>query len=246
VTASKSQASDLLKPDWIAKKIAGFPRKKKYQCITVLKPQPQLRVDKEYMYSQLAKEPSSNSESGEYPNIVHNADSLEWYSGDLLIFDVYEALYHRDFRMRCNEILKQHYEELYSRFYSGKEDAAGFPLVQGQSFDFILHNIVKSESGPVFIDTEWSTDKELPADFILYRCVKSNILAAAHLSEKVEIKSRRKFTIEMLKTLFDQYDNERYEYNRELEKHFQRLVTASSGQSAKVKPKFAFWKRKQG
>jgi len=44
---------------------------------------------------------------------------------------------------------------------------------------------------------------------------------------------------------FAQYDNERYEYNRELEKHFQGLVTVQSGQAAKTTPKFAFWKRKK-
>ena len=245
ITASKSQASALLKPDWIAKKITGFPRKKIYQCITVLKEQPQLRVEKKYMHAQHTKEQSDNYESGEYPYIVHNAYSLPWYAGDLLIFDVFEALYHRDFKRRCGEILKQHYQQLHSRFYTGKEDAAEFPLMQGQSFDFTFYNIVKSESGPVFIDTEWSADKELPADFILYRCVKSNILAAAHLSEKVQIKSRRKFTIEILKTLFAQYDNERYEYNRKLEKHFQGLVTEHLEQSESVKPKFALWKRKK-
>ena len=174
---------------------------------------------------------------------MHSADGLEWYSGDLLIFDVYQALYHRDFAKRCGEILKQHYHELHRRFYTGKEDADGFPLMQGHSFDFTFYNIVKSDSGPVFIDTEWSADKELPADFILCRCVKSNILAAAHLSEKVKIKSRRKFTIEIIKTLFVQYDNERYEYNRKLEKHFQSLVTVQSCEPANVKPKFAFWKR---
>lgn len=245
IAASRSQASALLKPDWIAKKIAGFPRKKEYQCITVLKPQPQLRVAKEYIYPQFSKDQSDNRGPCNYPNIVHNADDSVWYSGDLLMFDVYEALYHRDFTKQCCEILRQHYQELHRQFYTGKEDAAGFPLMRGESFDFILHNIVKSESGPVFIDTEWSADKELPADFVLYRSVKGNILTAARFSEKVEIKSRRKFTIEMLKTLFARYNNERYEYNRELEKHFQDLVTVQSAQTAIVKPKFAFWKRKK-
>jgi len=245
VAASKSNISGLLKPDWIAKKIAGFPRLKKYQCTTVLKPQPQLRVEKEYMYPQLVKDQNSNSSSDQHPGIVHNADGLEWYSGDLLIFDVYETLYHRDFTRRNTEILKQHYQQMHKRFYTGKEDATGFPLMQGQSFDYILRNIVKCDSGPVFIDTEWSADKDLPADFILYRCVKGGILAAANLSEKVEIKSRRKFTIEMLKTFFAQYNNERYEYNRELEKHFQGLVTVRPAQAANAKPKFAFWKRKK-
>jgi hypothetical protein len=211
----------------------------------VLKPKPQLRVAKEYMYPQLAKDQGSSSSSGQYPGIVHNADDSAWYSGDLLMFDVYEAIYHRDFTKRCCEILKQHYHKLHRSFYTGKEDAAGFPMMRGESFDFILHNIVKSESGTVFIDTEWSADKELPADFILYRSVKGNILAAARFSEKLGIKSRRKFTIEMLKTLFVRYNNERYEYNRELEKHFQALVTVQSVQSAIVKPKFAFWKRKK-
>lgn len=245
VTASKSQASALLKPDWIAKKITVYPRKKQYQCITALKPQPQLHVEKEYVYPKLAKDRNINCESGEYPNIIHHADGSEWYSGDLLMFDVYEALYNGDFTKRCGEILRQHYQQLHKLFYTGKEDAAGYPLMQGKSFDFILHNIVKNESGPVFIDTEWSADKDLPADFILFRSIKGNIIAATRRSEKVEIKNRRKFTIEMLKTLFDQYNNERYEYNRKLEKHLQRLATTKSAQSTIVKPKYAFWKHKK-
>lgn len=222
VVASKSGTSALLKPAWIAKKISGFPRRQRYQCSTTLKNGPGLCIEKK----KLNDEPANAGLSTTFEaHLRHRIGKSEWHPGDLLLFDVYEAVFCKDFQQKLIEVLKQYYEGLIKRFHTGRNDADDYPLLRGDCFDFILSNIVKKEDELVFIDAEWTVGRELPADYLLYRCIKNDILKTDSPRMKAATGKPRKFMIAMIKAFFSQYSKKRYKENRKLDKMLLSTIT---------------------
>ncbi|HUS73238.1 MAG TPA: class I SAM-dependent methyltransferase [Sedimentisphaerales bacterium] len=216
VVASKSNTSVLLKPDWIAKKISGFPRRRRYRCITTLKNAEELCIEKENLHTE--PENARLSATSNAQQLSHRVMKSAWYPGDLLLFDAYEAIFSNDIKTELTELLKRYYEELISRFHTGKNDKDGYPLLRGDCFDFILKNIVKKDKELVFIDTEWSVLKELPGDYLLYRCLKHDIIKTQCPRMKALMRKHRKFTIPIIKAFFPQYSKKRYNQNSKLDR----------------------------
>lgn len=225
VVASKSNTSALLKPDWVAKKISGFPRRRRYQCITTLKNADELCIEKKNLHGE--SENANLSATSDSHLLRHCVTKSAWYPGDLLLFDVYEAVFSKDFKKELIELLKQYYEELIKRFHTGKNDAQGYPLLRGDCFDFILKNIVKKDNELVFIDTEWFVAKELPGDYLLYRCIKHDIPKTQCPRIKATTGKPRRFTIPIIQAFFPQYGKKRYKQNRELDRMLLGTVCVS-------------------
>ncbi len=216
IVASKRNTSALLTPDWIAKKISGFPRLRQHRCVTTLANGRELRTMKE-MLSEESTDPNT-VRTGHVGLLRHRTTNEAWQPGDLLVFDVYEALFSRDFEKTVIEILRQYYEELQRRFGTGEKDEDAYPLMRGECFDFVLRNIVRGDGKLAFIDTEWSAKTGLPADYMLYRCIRYDVARIASTSARKLARGRRRFAIDVIKTFFPQYNKNRYRRNRELDK----------------------------
>ncbi len=147
-----------------------------------------------------------------------------WQKGDSLMFDVFEAFYQKDFRKKISLIMRQYYKNLIELYGVGNKDKKGYPLLRGEAVDFILRNIIKYEERLFSIDEEWYVDKDIPADFVMYRCIKTDILDIDKSFAYKKIKKTNKFVINLMKEFFPMYDKKRHLLNITREKYFQRVV----------------------
>lgn len=206
-------------PDWIVKRFS-VKRHKQLQCVTTLKIRPKVHVEKRRLFENSEEITITNETFG----VSHRVANSPWYEGDLMIFDVFKAFFERDFKKKILELLNLYYQELISRYYTKINDKDGYPLLQGDSVDFIFRNIVKNEMGLVGIDDEWSIIGYIPADYVVYRCITADIIGSQYPWIKNKIKDIDKFTIELMKNLFPNYNRSRHNKNKQLEKSFQNLV----------------------
>lgn len=225
VAASKNNTSALLKPDWIGKKISGYPRRKKYQCITTLKKGRELYIEKKKLNAELENTDIGTTSDGQL--LKHSVINSRWHSGELLLYDVYEAVFSKNFKNSLVELLKQYYEELIKRFYTDENDAQGYPLLRGDCFDFLLKNIIKRDDEFIFIDAEWCAVKELTGDYLMYRCIKHDIIKSHCPRIKAAVGRGRNFTISVIKAFFPQYGRKRYKQNKQLDKMLLNPLTES-------------------
>jgi len=216
IVASQDDVNAVLKPDWVAKKITGYPRRREYHCITTLKTNPNMHIEKVRIHSD---EPSgSNRPRGEVVN--HSVNDAPWHPGDLLIFDVYEAFFYNDFRDRIKGLLSIYYKELLTRFSKGDIDDSGYPLLEPVSIDFMFRNIVKGYQALESIDTEWTAAEKIPADYVLFRCIRTDIIGSQYPGIKMNIGNHDKFIIDLIRSIFPNYNSQRHYNNRCLEKRF--------------------------
>jgi len=91
--------------------------------------------------------------------------------------------------------------------------------------DVILRNIIK-ENGTtnlLVIDDEWQSVWYVPIDYVVFRCITVDIIGSQH--PWLRVKDTDAFTIELMKHLFPNYNIERHNVNKFLEKLFQSMVS---------------------
>jgi SAM-dependent methyltransferase len=220
IVASQNDVCPALAPDWIAKKVSGYPRRREYQCITTLKTAPERHIEKVRVYAEKAE--GVSGQIGEA--IGHDASKATWHAGDIMLFDVYEALFHDDFRDRVKPMLQMLYEEAIRRFSSGRKDDAGYPLLQPNAVDFMFRNIVRGASGLEYIDPEWTASAEIPVDYLLFRCIMHDILGAQYPGIRTNTGNHEEFTIGLIQEFFPGYTNERHCGNKSRERAFLDLT----------------------
>jgi SAM-dependent methyltransferase len=221
IVASRNKTSGFLEPDWIAKKVAVYPRRRQYQCITTLK-----NPESPYVEKKLLDQPSDGATYKVDNNklLKHSATNGRWHPGDLLLFDVYEAVLAKDFKAALIKFLKHFYELSMEQFYTGRQDDSDYPILRGQCYDFMPRNIIKNGSGHIFIDSEWSAEPDLSADYLLYRCIKNDIINTQYPAMREAIGKPEKFIINSIKTIFQQYTKKRYKQNRDLDKKMSQVT----------------------
>lgn len=221
IVASQSDTHIISQPEWIAKRFS-IRRRREFQCVTTLRIKPKIYVGKERI--------SHNREDYIVRNnnieVKHRIADSPWYEGDLMSFDMFKMLFSRDFKSNILKMLKEYYRELIGRFYTGIDDEEGFPLLQGNSVDFIFRNMISEEKGePIYIDNEWYVAGYIPADYVMYRCIATDIIGAQYPWIRKKVRNTDKFTIELIKSFFPSYGNHRHNRNKVLEESFQKLVT---------------------
>lgn len=215
------------KPDWIAKKFS-LNRSYQYQCVTILKQNPEKNISKKRLNGEIDKKKVGTLKVGDiHLQVTHQVYDSPWYEGDSLVFDIYKAQYIKDFKSEILKIMREYYQELINRYHHGDKDAEGYPLLDGCSIDIILKNMIRNKENKLLpIDIEWCVEGNIPADFVVYRCILdiSNIAS-------IRIKNRDKFTMELLKNLFPQYGKFRHNKNKKTEDEFQNLTSNGANRS---------------
>lgn len=206
-------------PDWIAKRFS-VKRRKQLQCVTTLKIRPKVYIEKRRLFENSNEIIITNDTL----KVKHRVANSPWHEGDLMIFDVFKAFFEQDFKKKILKLLNVYYQELINKYYTGINDKEGYPLLRGDSIDFIFRNIIKNKMGLVGIDTEWSVVGYIPADYVVYRAITIDIIGSQYSWIKDKIKNKDKFTIDLMKNLFPNYNRSRHNKNKQLEKSFQNIV----------------------
>ena len=237
VIARKSENNIVNKPDWIAKRFST-QRRKEFQCITTLKINPKIYIEKKKIINDKDYIIKNNNYK-----IKQKAINSPWYDGDLLIFDIYKMSICKDYKKRLLKILNLYYQELFNRYYIGSNDEEGYPLLKGESIDFIFRNIIKANNKILPIDNEWFTENPIPADYVMYRAVIIDIVGSQFPWIDKKIKNIDKFTVELIKSIFPNYGNRRNNKNELIEKSFQDGVTNGLNQ-INLLPNYYFLRNK--
>ncbi len=210
------------KPDWVAKRLS-IKRKRKLQCVTTLKVKPNIYIEKKRLFGDKEEVIITN----ENFEVRHNISDSTWYEGDLMIFEVFKAFFEKDFKNKILGLLEVYFQELISRYYLGVNDEEGYPLLRGNSVDFIFRNIIKNGTQLVPIDDEWHIVEYVPADYVVFRCIMVDIIGSQRPWVENKIKNPDKFAIELMKNLFPKYNKYRHNRNKHLEKSFRNLVVGN-------------------
>jgi len=117
--------------------------------------------------------------------------------------------------------------------------------LKGNSIDFIFRNIIRKDGHLFPIDDEWEIDKSIPADYLLYRCIKADIIESQYPWITKKIKNPDRFTKTLIKAFFPGYGEERQKKNKLLEKSFQDFVSSNVKTEAMVGlERFPFLRKK--
>lgn len=232
IVAGQNDSHILSEPDWIAKRFS-IKRRKNFRCITTLKLKPKIYIKKEKLFYD-----HEDYIEKDDIKIKHKiADSSCFHIGNLMIFDVYKVLFEENFNEKILGLLKTYYQEIVKRYYIGLNDEEGYPLLQGNSIDFIFRNIIKQKNNLLAIDNEWCVEKYISADYLMYRCIVYDIVSQNYWVRK-RTKNTDKFTIYLMKYFFPNYSNRRNNKNILLEKSFQNVVVGNSGEINFVQKKY--------
>lgn len=225
IVASQSDSHIICQPDWVAKRFS-VKRLKGFRCATTLKIKPKVYVEKKRLLG-------SNEDYIATDNTIkikHKATDSSWHEGDLMIFNVFGASSENDFKKKILCLLKMYYQELINRFYVGIDDEEGYPLLRGDSIDFIFRNIIKKKEKFFYVDNEWCVERHIPADYVVCRAVTIDIIGSQSHWIRKKIRNVDKFTIGLIKSFFPNYGKRRHNKNKMLEKTFQNLVIGNLGQ----------------
>jgi hypothetical protein len=224
VIASRGKTSIINQPDWIAKQFST-ERRRQFQCMTTLKVNPKIYIEKENLFQ------NSGNNVFEDNNIKIKQEIVDskWYDGNLMIFDLFKALYGNDFKIKIIDMLKRYHGELLNRYYTKTDDEAGFPLLYGNSIDYIFSNIINQGLNELLsIDNEWHVQGYIPIDYVLYRCIYHNICNQQNYLIGKKVVNSDSFIIKLIKTIYPNYGKNRHKKNKLFEISFQNLVKGTS------------------
>jgi len=200
---------------WVAKKIST-ERRAGYQCMTTLNTYPNLHIKKDPL--------EINMKSPHTYQYLNPEPSSPWIPGDLLIFDIYEALLQPDPAHHLEDMLHAYYSRLMELFSITEVDSEGYPLLKGEALDFIPRNVVKHNKTLVPIDLEWTMPGPIPADWVLFRCMRHDVIGSHYPYQKDAIPNPEQFKFDMMKRFFPSYTKERDARNLKNELAFQETV----------------------
>ena len=106
-----------------------------------------------------------------------------------MILDFFSAILNEDFKQRIINLLRIYYNALIDKFYIGVKDSEGYPVLKGDSVDFIPRNIIKHKGKLIFVDNEWSIESNIPADYVLYRCIKHDVIGSQKFWVEKKVKN---------------------------------------------------------
>lgn len=206
-------------PAWAAKRFS-FRRRRQFRCATTLVKGADPVVRKE----RISGETGDLAVRNDLMSLTHTvAGSAPWRPGDLLLMDAFRNAFHPDFERSTRGLLKPYVQELMQRFTTGREDREGYSLLGRSAIDFVFRNLVRYRGTITPIDEEWIA--EVPADYVLYRCVTMDIFASHAHWKKPDVRNTLDTGIELIRNFFPAYSRKRHEKNRELEDGFMDLVT---------------------
>jgi predicted SAM-dependent methyltransferase len=215
VLAGKSE-NTRLKTGWLIKKMNNVSYDIKFHhAITLEEKAPSEYVIKRTPISE--SKPFFNSQEVEY-----RLENEEYVDGELLSFSLYRALLEKNPETAVKSVIKILYDSLISKYCTGFTDDSGFPLVNGEAFDYTLWNLVQGKNGDIaFIDKKWHVKKAIPADFILFRNLfHAYLLIHPFLNDK----SRRRFILDNIRCIYPRYSRDRLKYDVWLEEKFQSIL----------------------
>ena len=222
IIASQNSSHVIHEPDWIAKRFS-VKRRKNFRCITTLQLKPKIHIKKEKLFYN-----HEDYIEKDDIKIKHKVTDSSWHKGNLMIFDVYKAFFEENFKEKILGMLKTYYQELIKQYYIGFNDEEGYPLLKGESIDFIFRNIIKQKNNLLCIDDEWCIENYIPADYLMHRCIVVDIASQGYWVRK-RVKDMDKFKIYLMKNFFPNYNNRRDNKNIILEKSFQNAVIGNLG-----------------
>ncbi len=220
VVAGKDQdlPRSLARPSWVAKKFSST-RKRVYQCITTLETQPEIGIRKKRLY------PWGKKDKAQTGWIHHLVKDVPWLDGDLMLFDAFEALMgEHETPGRISEMLVKYHSALMGMFSTGNSNKEGYPLLKEESLDFIPRNIVKHGNYLRPIDLEWNTSYPVAADYVMYRCIATDIIGSQGPYFRKIMGKTDKFIIDQIRRFFPGYNEKRHAENIETEREFQNSI----------------------
>lgn len=240
VVASPNSAGKFersLKPDWLACKLSVANRDKSVHCITKFFPKT-ATIEKNLIHYVGAGGQAENP-------LGHTAAPATWLAGNLLSWEAASAAMSKNFRQAFPVIFAEYHAELLKKFAVGSVDAEGFPLVKGDGFDFIMGNIIRTQSGLEGIDDEWKLDRTLAADYLLYRSLCYDVIGQnKYWVDGRKISDANEFAIAMIRTIYPNYSRKRHDGNRALENTVLREIRgALTATTWGASYKSALWKR---
>jgi 2-polyprenyl-3-methyl-5-hydroxy-6-metoxy-1,4-benzoquinol methylase len=220
IIASQGDSSIIPYPDWVVKSFS-LARNKELHCVTTLKIKPNTYIEKK----RLSGSDEEYAVANNIIKIKHKVFNSPWHKGDLMIFDFFRRIFDRDFKNKILELLKIYYQELINRYYTGICDEQGYPLLRGDSIDFIPRNIIKDNENLYSIDSEWCVTDNIPADYVMYRCLLYDVIRLQIHWIGKKIKNKDGFIIELMRNFFPKYGKSRLAKNEQLEISFQALIS---------------------
>lgn len=218
------KAPFILESDWVAKKFSKN-RCMEYQCITALQLTPRPQITKSRLYSTFCSKKKELIIGSSALELSHQISNSSWIAGDLLLYDLYEVLVQDNFIEGIKKILEEYFEHIMRKFSTGKMDEEGYPLLKGNSLDFIFRNIIREETGNLApIDLEWVVDGCIPADYIVYRCIFHDINTTLRVQFPNRIPNLNDFCINLLAAIFPHYGSHRQFKNIQSELNFQKKI----------------------
>ncbi|EXI91791.1 MAG: Methyltransferase domain protein [Candidatus Accumulibacter sp. BA-94] len=198
-----------IKPEWLASKISVANRDRTVHCVTKFFPKTKT-IEKTLI-------DYNSSDRRDTKALGHAVETAKWISGNLLSWEVAEAVMSKHFRSALLLVVAEYHEELLKSFATGANDDQGYPLLRGECFDFIMGNIIRTAAGLEGIDNEWKMDRPLPVDYLLYRSLSYDVLGRNGRWLCHNVPDADSFVIAMVRSLYPGYDEQRQARNRSLE-----------------------------
>ncbi|RLG31379.1 hypothetical protein DRN97_09415, partial [Methanosarcinales archaeon] len=208
---------------WIAKRFA-MNRHRHLRCVTTLLAPSASTPDVYISKERLDGEDKERFVEGGGIRVKHKIFSVPWYTGDLLIYEFFDAMRHSNYKKKIYDLLSVYHDELLRRYSIRQTDMFGYPLLKGSAFDFIPRNIIKRQSALCCIDEEWEIQQPLPVDFMMYRCISLDVIEGQYIWIRERIKNIEKSTVAWIRQFYPQYGSRRNRENRLLEEKFQKVV----------------------
>ena len=189
-----------------------------------------LEVDNSHAFDMMSRENFPHS------LFTHALTSDKYYSGNLLLFAVFEMIASGTFETLFQPLVKKLNEFLLNHFSAGQQDETGIPLLSGESLDVALWNIIVEEKTGdwVIVDREWTFDDFIPADFILWRNLYHFFdRYRAYLGQRYARKPTDECACEILQRIYPSCNRERCRSAMQFEQPFQEFVKHGI---TKVKP----------
>lgn len=220
ILASSGKSVPIEKIDWIAKKLS-VKRRKELRCQTTLKNVPQIIIEKKRLYREDIEQTLANTEL----TLHHRIFNATWVAGNTLLDELYTTACKKDSYEVIEQLIGEYYEEILKKYFTGKSDRYGYPLLKGTSIDFIPRNIIRQDHEYQSIDEEWIIEEDIPADYMVYRFLMNDFFGSQRPWIKKKFWNINYATIRLIQTIFPKYNIKRHIQNITYERSFQDLVT---------------------
>ena len=207
---------------WVAKRFSTN-RIHPFRTVTVLQHDADLDLLLIHKYKLFdAKEPEEF--------ISLKTSDSKWIPGNLLQFSLYEAIYKDNGFESLLNIFRKYHNELIKKYFTGKMDSEGYPLVNLDAIDFLPCNIIINDDGMFSVDREWICTRPLSADYVLFRAVflftyEQYPFILYNLS--IPSDNIDTWMISIMKVFYPRYDHRRHELNKKREEEFQSIVSGN-------------------